>query len=115
MVTGFPELVYETSGDPEAIEIPPTGLSIDLLRAVYRSNKLPLPTRMRAAMACLKHEVPSLGITAVISDQGLAELFDKRLERMKQIEQAQLPKPTPQTLEIKPPLSRTPDKRYRRI
>jgi len=102
--------------DPEAIEIPPDGLSIDLLRAVYRSNKLPLPTRMRAAMACLKHEVPSLGITAVVTDQGLAELLDKRLERMKQIEQAAVieAKPTPQ-IEAKPVLSRTNDRRFRRV
>jgi hypothetical protein len=29
--------------------------------------------------ACLKHEVPSLGITVVVSDQGLAELLEQRL------------------------------------
>jgi len=102
--------------DPEAIEILPDGLSIDLLRAVYRSNRLPLPTRMRAAMACLKHEVPSLGITAVVSQNDFAALLDARIARMEQMEQAKLiePKPAPQ-IETKPVLSRTNDKRYRRI
>ena len=36
----------------QEIEIAPDGLSLDLLRAVYRSNHLPLPIRMRATMAC---------------------------------------------------------------
>lgn len=31
------------------IEIGPNGQSIDLLRAVYRSSNIPLPTRLRAA------------------------------------------------------------------
>src|SRR5262245_29532045 len=101
MLNGFPELVYETNGDPEVIEIPPNGLSIDLLRAVYRNNRLPLPTRMRAAMACLKHEVPSLGITAVVTDQGLAELLERRLKRM---EHAAVIDAKPPQVEVKPPL-----------
>ena len=100
--------------DAEAIEIPPNGLSIDLLRAVYRNKSLPLPTRMRAAMACLKHEVPVLMATAVINEKSFAELLEKRLQRQQQMELAQLPKPAPQ-IETKPQLSRTPDKRYRRI
>src|SRR5262245_27779045 len=105
-------LHFQVEGDPEAIEIAPNGLSIDLLRAVYRNNSLPLPTRMRAAMACLKHEVPSLGITAVVTDQGFAELLERRLKRIEQA--AVLSKPAPQ-IEAKPVLAHTPDRRFRRI
>src|SRR5262245_14204605 len=79
--------------DPEAIEIPPNGLSIDLLMAVYRNSQLPLPTRMRAAMACLKHEVPVLMATAVINEKSFAELLEKRLQRQAKLIEA---KPAPQ-------------------
>ena len=65
MVSGFPELAYQaTKKDQETIEIPLNAISLDLLQAVYRCNELPLHTRMRAAMACLLHEVPKLAVTA---------------------------------------------------
>jgi hypothetical protein len=41
----------------QEIEIGPNGLSIDLLRAIYRSSAQPLYVRMRAAMACLKSSI----------------------------------------------------------
>jgi hypothetical protein len=40
------------------------GMSIDLLRAVYRNPSIPLPVRIRCAVAALPHEVelsPNLG------------------------------------------------------
>src|SRR5215467_1633086 len=110
MVSGFPELVYQaTKKVPEAIEIPPNAISLDVLRAVYRCNELPLTTRMRAAMACLPHEVPRLAVTAQVSDMGVAEILDrrlKRLEEMKLIEAngAKLIHAQPQPVETKPPL-----------
>jgi len=100
--------------DTEEIEIPPNGISLDLLRAVYRNKSLPLPTRMRAAGMAVPFECAKLMATAIINENSFAELLDKRLERMKQMELAQLPNPTPQ-IETKPVLSRTNDKRYRRI
>jgi hypothetical protein len=66
----------------ENVEIGPNDLSIDLLRAVYRANHLPLHTRMRAAMACLKHEVPSLGISVVVNDDDIATRLDRALARI---------------------------------
>ena len=106
---------------PDNIEIGPNDISIDLLRAIYRCNQLPLHTRMRAAMACLTHEVPKLAVTAQVTDMGVAEILDrrlKRLEEMKLIEAtngAKIIDAKPQPVETKPPLARTPDRRFRRF
>jgi hypothetical protein len=62
--------------------------------------------------ACLKHEVPSLGITAVVSDQGLAELLEQRLKRIEQAKVIEA-KPTEKVdVRLPPPI---PDRRFRRI
>jgi len=66
----------------ENVEIGPNDLSIDLLRAVYRANHLPLTTRMRAAISALKHEVPSLGISVVVNDDDIATRLDRALARI---------------------------------
>ena len=119
MVSGFPELVYQaTKKDQETIEIPLNAISLDLLQAVYRCNESPLHTRMRAAMACLPHEVPKLAVTAQVTDMGVAEILDrrlKRLEEMKLIEAngAKFIHAQPQPVETKPPLARTNDRRFR--
>jgi hypothetical protein len=69
----------------EEIEIPADGISLDLLRAVYRSNQLPLPTRLRAAIAALPHEVPRLAVTAQITDNDIATLLDQRIKRFQEM------------------------------
>src|SRR5262249_61381013 len=51
--------------------------SLDLCRKIYRNNSLPLPTRMRAAMAALPHEVPKLGVSMNVN---LGDDFASRLE-----------------------------------
>jgi hypothetical protein len=66
----------------ENVEIGPNDLSIDLLRAVYRNNALPLHTRMRAAMSALKHEVPTLGISVVVNADDMATRLDRALARI---------------------------------
>src|SRR5262249_20649217 len=66
----------------ENVEIGPNDLSIDLLRAVYRANHLPLTTRMRAAISALKHEVPTLGISVVVNDADIATRLDRALARI---------------------------------
>jgi len=68
--------------DVENVEIGPTDLSIDLLRAVYRANHLPLTTRMRAAISALKHEVPTLGISVVVNDDDIATRLDRAIARI---------------------------------
>jgi hypothetical protein len=106
---------------PQEIEIPADGISLDLLRAVYRSNQLPLTTRMRAAIAALPHEVPRLAVTAQITDNDIATILDRRLKRieeMKLIEAtngAKVIGAKPQQVETKPPIARTNDRRFRRF
>jgi hypothetical protein len=53
-----------------ALQLRPNGMSIDLLRAVYRSTSIPLPIRLRAAIAALPHEVPRLAVTALVNEQS---------------------------------------------
>src|SRR6187200_2682562 len=55
------------------LEFPPNGMSIDLLRAVYRNPSIPLPVRIRCAVAALPHEVPRLQVTAQVNEQSFAE------------------------------------------
>ena len=71
----------------EAIDIGPDGNSLDLLQAVYRSNDGGLHTRMRAAMAALKHEVPALAVQALITEQDIATVLDKRIANYKRLQQ----------------------------
>jgi len=54
---------------PVEFEIGPNGMSLDLLRAVYRNSSVELSTRIRCAMACLPFEAPKLAVTAVISGE----------------------------------------------
>ena len=106
---------------PEEIEIPPNGISLDLLRAVYRNPSIALPVRMRAAIAALPHEVPRLAVTAQIVDNDIATMLDariKRFEEMRLIEATNATKvidAKPQPVETKPPLARTSDRRFRRF
>ena len=110
----------------ENVEIGPNDLSIDLLRAVYRANHLPLYTRMRAAMACLKHEVPTLGISVVVNDADIATRLDRAIARIANAENKPIngnaivtnrtierePKPSPP---LPAPLNRLYSSRFRRI
>ena len=102
---------------PQGIEIPTDGISLDLLRAVYRNNQLPLTTRMRAAIAALPFEVPKLAVTAVVSEQDFATVLDRRLKRIEQMK-ANAIEATPvidgEKVDVRlPPM--VPDRRFRRI
>ena len=66
---------------------------------------------MRAAIEVLPFTHPKLAVTAQISEGNLAELLDRRLKRM---EEAKLIEHQP-PMEVKPPMPRIADRRYRRI
>ena len=121
--------LFEDKKSPE-IEIPADGISLDLLRAVYRNNQLPLTTRMRAAIAALPFEVPKLAVTAVVSEQDFATVLDRRLKRIEEMKLLENKAVnggttiTDRTIELEPqpappapaPLNRIYDeRRYRRI
>ena len=74
--------VDEMNGE---VELPPNATALDLLQIVYRSAALPLTTRLRAAMAAIAYETPKLAVTAVVQEQDLATVLDRRLERLKAI------------------------------
>src|SRR5262245_15977189 len=97
----------------QEIEMPPDGISLDLLRAVYRSNRLPLTTRMRAAIAALPFESPKLAVTAMVSEQDFATVLDRRLKRIEEMK-ANAIEATP-VIEGEKVDARLPDRRFRRI
>jgi hypothetical protein len=108
MIEAHQQRVDKMNGE---LEFPPNGQSIDLLRAVYRSSSIPLPVRLRAAIAALPHEVPRLAVTALVNEQSFAELLERRIKRMEAMNGNQ-----PQTIEAKPPpLPRLADRRFRRV
>jgi hypothetical protein len=87
-----------------------------LLKAVYQCPEVPLPVRMRAAMACLPFETPKLLATAIVSEHDFATLLDQRLKRIEEMKLiGTKPAPASPEVEVKPPLPRLSDRRYRRI
>ena len=103
------------------IEIPPNGISLDLLRAVYCNSSLGLPVRMRAAIAALPHEVPKLGVSIVVNDSDIAARLDRAIARIeatktKVINEEKVieTKPAP-AIEATPILPRLNDRRFRRM
>jgi hypothetical protein len=100
--------------EPDEIEIPPNGNSLDLLQAVYRRSDLPLTTRMRAAIAALPHEVPRLQVTAQVNENSFAELLERRLQNMERITNGGKMIEAKQ-VETKTPMPRLADRRYRRV
>src|SRR5262245_16373021 len=97
------------------IVLGPEGISLDLLRAVYRNPSIPLSVRMRAAMACLPFETPKLAVTAQINEQSYAELLDRRLARLDEARR-QVIEHQPQNGGTSPNIvPRVPDRRFRRV
>ena len=104
----------------QEIDIPPDGMSIDLLQAVYRNSSIDLSVRMRAAALAIAYELPKLQMIAQVTEHDFAVLLDRRIENMKRIENGQQTKPQQATnggtaVEITKPLPRLPDRRYRRL
>jgi hypothetical protein len=117
MIEAHQKRVDKMNGE---FEIGPNGLSIDLLRAVYRNTALDLSVRMRAAQIAINFECPKLAVVAQITEQDFAVLLDRRLENMRRLEQAPangkaieaVPSPA---VEVKPQMPRVADRRFRRI
>jgi hypothetical protein len=91
-----------------SLQLRPDAMSIDLLRAVYRNPSIPLPVRMRAAIAALPHETPKLAVMGLINEQSFAEVLERRLRHMAQLEANNgNPQPQTQMIETPKPLPRT--------
>jgi hypothetical protein len=88
-----------------------------LLKAVYQCPEVPLPVRMRAAMACLPFETPKLLATAIVNENSFAELLERRLKRISETKLIDA-KPTQENggngADARLPPS-IPDRRFRRI
>jgi hypothetical protein len=100
--------------------------ALEFLEAIYMNEELPLLTRVRVAISCLPYQTPKLLATAIVDGKDFATLLDQRIaryEKMKLLDGAKIieaqpingnPQAKPQ-VETKPPLARTPDRRFRRI
>jgi len=98
----FSDLFEEKAESPT--EMGPNGMSLDLLRAVYRNSAIPLSTRIRCAVAALPHEFPRLQVTAQVTDQDFASMLDERIKNFERIQNGGTieAKPVPR-IEVKPP------------
>lgn len=102
------------------LQLRPNANSLDFLQAVYRNPSIPLPVRMRAAIAALPHEVPRLAVTALVNEQSFAEVLERRLKHMAQVDamngQQQINQPIEQPqIEPSRPHPTTNDRRFRRM
>jgi hypothetical protein len=96
------------------LDFPPSGQSIDLLRAVYRNPSIPLSTRIRCAVAALPHEVPRLQVTAQVNEQSFAELLERRIKKFDAMNGRPQAIDQPQ-IEAPKHLPRVADRRFRRM
>jgi hypothetical protein len=131
----LPAFAKLTKREPEVddlLQLPDGATSLEALQAIYRNPGLPLTTRMRAMISALPFETPKLAVSALVdSTKDFATLLDQRIaryEKMKLIDgngakliDAQPTNGEPQEagtkpqVETKPPLARTPDRRFRRF
>jgi hypothetical protein len=111
----FANLLKEPVQRMDEIEIPADGMSLDLLQAIYRNPAQPLGVRIRCAVAALPHEVPKLIAQAQINEQSFAELLERRIKRFQEARAIEAKTIEHNEVEVKPPLPRIPDRRYRRI
>jgi hypothetical protein len=98
----------------KALRLRADATSLELLQAVYRNEAVPLHTRIRVAIACLPFEAPKLAVTAVVSEQNFAEVLERRLKRIAELETTPINASKPE-IEVKSPMPRLADRRYRRV
>jgi hypothetical protein len=90
-------------------------MSLEFLQAIYCNNELPLTTRMRAAIAALPFEHPKLAVTAQVSESDFATLLDRRIKRFEEMKLIEQQPTNGAAVEVKPPLPRVADRRFRRL
>jgi hypothetical protein len=77
--------LLEDEPRPSEIDLPPDGISLDLLRAVYRNPCIPLATRIRAAGLAIPYETPKLAVTGIVEADGdIAAILDRRIKRLQE-------------------------------
>ena len=90
---------------------------LSFLKAVYMNAELPLSVRMRAAIEVLPFTHPKLAVTAVVSDNDIATLLDRRLKRIEEMKTKAI-EATPvidgEKVDVRLP-PRLPDRRFRRF
>jgi hypothetical protein len=60
--------------------------SLSFLQAIYRNPEVPLPVRMRAAMAALPFENPKLAVVATVDgNKDFAFQLDQAVERTRRV------------------------------
>ena len=62
--------------------------SLKFLQTIYRNPEVPLPVRMRAAMAALQFEHPKLAVSANIEAGDFAFKLDQAVERSRKVIEA---------------------------
>ena len=97
------------------MEIGPNGTSLQLLQTAYRNPSTPLAVRIRCAVAALPFEFPKLAVTAVMTDQSFAELLERRLKHLSEIENGNGKTIERAAVETTRPMPRLADRRYRRL
>ena len=87
----------------------------DLLKIIYQCAELPLPVRMRAAIAAIPFETPKLSAAAQITENDFATLLDRRIRHYEEMKMIEHQRPSEATaVEVKSPMS-TAERRLRRI
>jgi hypothetical protein len=103
--------------------LPHDHTALQLGQALYRCKSLSWRERWHIGKHILQFESPKLGVIANVSEQDFATLLDRRLKRISELEangnppqqtinQRQIEQPT---IETTKPLSRTADRRFRRM
>ena len=101
--------------EKDELRLEPNATSLQLLQKIYRSPSTSLPVRIRCAVAALPFEFPKLAVTALVSDQSFAELLDRRLKHLSEIENGNGKIIDRTAVETTKPLPRLADRRYRRL
>jgi hypothetical protein len=118
-----PEKPRESDIDQILEALPYDHTALQLGQALYRCRSLSWRERWHIGKHILQFESPKLGIQAVVNEQSFAEILERRLRHMaeleangnpQQIEQPQTIEAKPQ-VDVRPPLATTNDRRFRRM